>query len=224
MTTPVSRWPAPEDCPCVALMGGTFDPVHLGHVSLGLAARDAAGAAWLVFMPAARNPLKPVPPLLSDRERVELLAIATQGIDRVGVSTLEIDESDGVSPSYTVDTLRTLAVTLPRSRIRLVIGADSARSFHRWRSPREIERLAEPLVVLRRPDETPGSLLDAMRPHWNPEEVGRWRSRIVAAPLFDASATDVRALIAAGAWDEPELRRVLHPGVLARLRSRDLTP
>lgn len=224
MSTPIARWPAPGDCPCVALMGGTFDPVHVGHVALGLAARDAINAQWLVYMPAARNPLKPDPPLLTDRERVELLALATEGLDRVGVSTLEIDESDGVSPSYTVDTLRTLALTLPATKFRLVIGADSARSFHLWRSPREIEHLAEPVVVLRHPDESPDSLLRSLEPHWGAAELERWRGRIAPAPLVNASASSIRDLIARAEWDDPELRRTLHPAVLDRLRARPITP
>lgn len=219
MTTPVSRWPAPEDARVVALMGGTFDPVHLGHVQLGLAARDAVGASWLVLMPAARNPLKPSGPILSDRERVELLALACDGLDRVGVSTLELEENDGAaSPSYTIDTLRTLAITAPDTRLRLVIGADSARSFHLWKHPREIIALAEPAVLLRSPDESAEALLTAMSPHWSPEELGAWRRRVVASPLFNICATRIRELITRRDWEAAELSASLAPRVLARLR------
>lgn len=221
MTTPVSRWPAPENTPVVALMGGTFDPVHLGHVRLGLAARDAVEASWLVLMPAARNPLKPSGPILSDRERVELLALACDGLDRVGVSTLELEEEGGnASPSYTVDTLRTLAITAPGTRLRLIIGADAARSFHKWKHPREIITLAEPAVLLRSPDESAESLIAAMAPHWTPEELDAWRSRIVIAPLVNINATRIRELINAQSWAHPELVNSLHPRVLDRLHHR----
>lgn len=218
---PVARWPVPEGTTSVALMGGTFDPVHRGHVELGLAARDAEGvnAQWLVFMPAARNPLKSVGPSLSDRLRVELLALACAGQQRVGVSTLELEEAGDspAVPSFTVDTLRTLAMIAPAVSFRLVIGADSARSFHLWRSPREIIALAPPAVLLREPDESPGSLLQAMSPHWSAAELEAWRSRIVAAPLIQVSATRIRELIERREWSSPELRDSLHLAVLQRL-------
>lgn len=218
---PIARWPVPECTTTVALMGGTFDPVHRGHVELGLAARDAAGvnAQWLVFMPAARNPLKAAGPVLSDRLRVELLLLACGGMDRVAVSTLELEEAgdNPAVPSYTVDTLRTLAMIAPAVSFRLVIGADSARSFHLWRSPREIIALAPPAVLLREPDESPESLLQAMSPHWSAKELAVWRSRIIAAPLMPTSATRIRELIERREWSSPELRDSLHPAVLQRL-------
>jgi nicotinate-nucleotide adenylyltransferase len=217
--TPIARWPAPDSAKVVALMGGTFDPVHRGHVELGLKARDAVGAEWLVFMPAARNPLKQSGPMLSDRARVELLALACDGLERVGVSTLELEEAgNAAAPSYTVDTLRTLAVTVPNTKLRLVIGADSARSFHLWRSSQEIIALAEPAVLLRAPDETPNALLAGMASHWSAHDLEAWRSRVVTTALINVSATRLRELLHAKAWDNPELHAALHPKVLERLR------
>jgi nicotinate-nucleotide adenylyltransferase len=218
---PIARWPATESAKVVALMGGTFDPVHRGHVELGLKARDAVGAQWLVFMPAARNPLKQSGPTLSDRDRIELLALACEGLERVGISTLELEEAgNAAAPSYTVDTLRALSVMVPDTKLRLVIGADSARSFHLWRNPREIIALAEPAVLLRSPDDDAEALVSAMAPHWTPPELEDWRRRIIPAPLLNISASRVRELIGARKWTDPELVQALPTGVLARLRSR----
>ncbi|MFM9958614.1 MAG: nicotinate-nicotinamide nucleotide adenylyltransferase [Phycisphaerales bacterium] len=219
---PVSRWPVPAGVEHVVLMGGTFDPVHRGHVELALAARGAmergGGAgegAWLVFVPAARNPLKDAGPRLTDRQRIELLALALRGAPRVGVSTIELEDADEAAPvSYTVDTLRKLSAMNSRAKFRLVIGADSARSFHRWRDPAGIIALAEPMVLLRRPDESPEALLSALAPHWSPGELDRWRSWIVPAPLIDVSSTWVRELVERGEWEHPELVAALHPNVL----------
>lgn len=222
--TPIARWPAPDSAKVVALMGGTFDPVHCGHIELGLKARDAVGAQWLVFMPAARNPLKQSGPMLSDRDRVELLALACEGLERVGISTLELEEAgdtgNPAAPSYTVDTLRALSVMVPSTKLRLVIGADSARSFHLWRSPREIIALAEPAVLLRPPDETPEALLAAISTHWSAPELEAWRGRVVTTHLLDVSASRVRELMGLKAWESPQLRSALHPRVLERLQER----
>jgi len=210
-------------------MGGTFDPVHRGHLELGLAARSemdrhagiAAGAGWLVFMPAARNPLKSSGPVLSDARRVELLRLACEGLERVGVSTLEIEDADEAAPvSFTVDTLRKLVTMCPGTRFRLVMGADSARGFHRWRGPREILSLAEPLVVLRRPDESAESLVAALKESgaWTEDEVARWRGWVASTGLVDVSATRVRQLVSAGDWGSAELAAALPAAVLVRLR------
>lgn len=212
---PISRWPVPGEARVVALMGGTFDPVHRAHVELGLAAREAVGASWLVFMPAGRNPLKASGPTLGDRTRVRLLALALEGIERVGVSTLELEDS---GPSYTVDTLRQLKVLAPGTELRLVMGGDAARSFHLWREAREVLRLSTPAVVLRPPDETVEDLSRGLAGHWNEQEVRSWESWVVAAPVMRVSATRVRELLGRGAWEDPELAASLHPRVLEELR------
>lgn len=218
-SVPIDRWPAPASARLVALMGGSFDPVHLGHVELGLAARDAMQAPWLVFMPAARNPLKPIGPMLDDRLRIELLALALNSTPGTAISTLELESPEG-EPSYTIDTLRQLLVLAPETRVRLVIGADSARSFHRWRDPQGIIAIAEPVVVLRSPDDTADRLIETMSPFWPRADLDRWRNRIIRTPLVDASSTEIRGLLEARAWDDPRLRAALAPAVLDRLRAR----
>jgi len=212
---PIGRWPVPSEARRIAVMGGTFDPVHRAHVELALAARDAVGAEWVVFIPAARNPLKTSEPLLSDRQRLELLTVALEGTAGAAISTMELEDGGA---SYTVETLRAIHVLAPQAELRLVIGSESARSFHRWREPREIIRLAAPAVLLRAPEASAEDMLTSMKPHWSAEELGRWRSWVVQAPLMPEAATDLRPLIAAGAWGDPALSGGLAPGVLSRLR------
>lgn len=217
----VGRAPAPPGVRTLLVFGGTFDPPHRAHITLPLAARDTIGADWLMYVPAAKNPLKSSGPDASGADRVDMLRAALEGAERISISTIEL-ERDASSPSYTVDTLRELRVVLGESvSMRLLIGADQAVMFHSWREPREIIRLAEPLVMLRDPVETMEELLGAMRAPWPDVELAQWKKRIVAAPMIEASATRVRDLLRAGP-DQPELKRLLAPGVLGIIRERGL--
>lgn len=188
----VGAAPVPAGVRSVLVFGGTFDPPHVAHVKLPIAARDHLGLDWLLYVPAARSPHKPHGPIASDLDRLAMLEAALRGRDRVSISTYELEHAhDG--PSYTVETLRALHVLLPSAvGLRLLIGADQAAEFHRWREPGEIIVLAEPAVLRREPMETVDSLMEAMRPHWTNADLEAWRSRVVPVSLIDASATDAR--------------------------------
>ncbi len=205
----------------VLLFGGTFDPPHRAHIELPLAAKAACGAQWLVYMPAGRSPHKAEGPEASGDDRFAMLEAAVEGEPGVVVSRREIDAPDG--PSYTVRTVEAMRDALGDSReLRLLIGADQARSFHRWAESGRIIELAPPLVMLRSPDETRDGLLDAMRDHWDAGELARWGERVVDVPVMDVSATRVRVLLAEGALDGEEIRAALPEGVIRVIRERGL--
>ena len=229
-TTAVGAWPVSATARSVAIMGGSFDPVHVGHVWMAAAALDAVGAEMMVFIPAARSPHKEAGPSASPEQRVEMLRLALADEPRAAVSTIELDRAADVerlgtrgAPSYTVDTLREIrartGATVP---LWLVIGADQARSFHGWRQPREILSLARPAVVLRAPDESPEQLLAAMRDHWTPSELEQWRKSIIGAPLIDASATELRELLGRGEYEHPRVREAMAPAVVEYVRLNGL--
>lgn len=233
----------------VVLFGGTFDPVHRGHVELPVRVRDelekrlgCEGKAWLVYVPAARSPHKVKGPEASDADRVAMLrlGIAESGAPRVGVWTDEMDRAAAGGakgePSYTLDTVRRARAWLdghgctsktPHSesggtQLRLLIGADQALGFHRWREPREIVRIAPPAVMVRGEVADGEGLLERLgrARFWRRDERGMWADAMVAVGRLDISATRVREALRAG--DEGEIGRALARGVAEYVRGRGL--
>jgi len=229
---PVTHLPVPPEASGVVVFGGTFDPPTLAHVQMACATRDAmAPEAWLLFVPAARSPHKQAGPSAGDADRLTMLHAAIASCPRTSIWTDELDRArGGAAPSYMIDSLRRLLSARPDLRLRLLIGADQAESFARWRSAREIIELAEPLVMLRAPSETADALLDAMREasDWSDAELKRWAGRIASIPARGASATEAREILAAlaGGRREPaqakRLDALLAPEVLAIIADRGL--
>ena len=201
----------------VLLCGGSFDPPHKGHVHLPLlAARhieqrlDQPRGVWLVYVPAGRSPHKSAQPEATDAQRLAMLTLATEHLPRCAVWTDEIDRAAAAPgrPSYTVDTVRRLRSWLDdhggdEVRLRLLIGADQAAAFDRWREPEAIIALAEPLVMAR-PGGTDG-------PSVFPASLGDWSRRLLPIPTLDVSSTAVREAVHAG--DAAVVKRSLDPRV-----------
>ncbi|MCB9848589.1 MAG: nicotinate (nicotinamide) nucleotide adenylyltransferase [Phycisphaeraceae bacterium] len=194
----------------VAVLGGSFDPPTRAHTTIPLAVSQAIGADWLLVIPAAVSPFKRDGSHASDEQRLAMLRLALAEHPRVAISAIEIERG---GTSYTVETLRELRWRFPAIVFRLLIGADQAASFHRWREPHAILDLAEPAVMLRG-DVNADALLESMAPHWSAGELAAWRARIIAAPTLDASSTEARALLRVSPRDEVRLRGLLDPRVL----------
>ena len=160
----------------IGVFGGSFDPVHHGHLAIALAALEALPLDRVIFVPARRSPLKDSAPAASETQRLAMLERAIDGEKRFGVSRIELGRPD---PSYTVDTLEELA---PEGQLFLILGADAAGDFGRWRRPERIRELAT-LVVARRPG-TSGPPLDG--------------ATTLDTPLMDISARELRERAARG--------------------------
>lgn len=185
------------------LYGGSFDPVHNGHLAVARTARDAV-AARVLLMPAADPPHKG--PLHADaRQRLAMLELAIDGEAGLGIEACELDR-DG--PSYTVDTLHFLrAHRVGEAPLAILVGADSFLSLPTWKEWHSLFDLAHILVA-----EREGSGLDAMLPAELAEAVGgRWAHSAeelhgaggglvmrLGQPLRPESASEVRGRIAAG--------------------------
>lgn len=164
----------------VGLFGGSFDPVHHGHLILARAALEALGLEEVRFVPAGAQPFKPDGAIAPAPDRLEMLRRGVEGEPRFAVEECEL-RRPGLS--YTVDTLRELTAREPGHSFILLLGADAAQLFPRWRESEEVIRLARVAVFAR-----PG--------HPLPE--GPWVHAVVPAPLMEISATDLRRRAAAG--------------------------
>lgn len=164
----------------VGLFGGSFDPVHHGHLILARAALEALALEEVRFVPAGAQPFKTAGPVAGAADRLEMLHQAVQGEQRFVVEECEIRRP---GPSYTVETLRELAGREPGRAFILLLGADAAQLLPKWRDAEEVVRRARVAVFAR-----PG--------HPLPE--GAWVHAVVPAPLLEISATDLRRRVAAG--------------------------
>jgi nicotinate-nucleotide adenylyltransferase len=166
----------------IGILGGSFDPVHLGHLLLAEQCREQAALERVIFMLAARPPHKLSQPLTPFHHRQEMLELAISGCPAFEVGLLERDRP---GPSYTVDTLRELRQRLPDAELGLIIGADTLADLNNWREPLTIAELATLLVAAR-----PGMPTPTLTPPFR----GQW----ISMPLLDIASRDLRARVASG--------------------------
>ena len=182
----------------LCIFGGSFDPVHYGHLLMAETAREQLDLDRLLFMPTAIAPHKPRRPIASDKQRVEMLELALGGHESMSVSTREI-ERQGVS--YTVETLRELAAEHRSAEnlgaeVFFLLGADSLADLPTWREPAAVCELAI-LAVVRRagyPEPDFGALKNVA----SPARLALFREHQVEMPLIELRSTDLRQRAAAG--------------------------
>jgi nicotinate-nucleotide adenylyltransferase len=181
----------------IGVFGGSFDPVHVGHLLLAECCREQAGLERVLFVPAATQPHKLDRRLADPQHRLEMLRLATGGHPAFEVAVLEI-ERGGVS--YTVDTLAALAAMHPGAELCLLLGPDALAGLPAWREPRRIAELATLMAVervglddLRTAAGTAG-LADLL----GAERLAAVLDRRVRMPAIGIRASDLRAAVAAG--------------------------
>ena len=164
------------------LFGGSFDPVHLGHLLVAQAAREELDLTRLFFIPVAQSPFKPEARPTSAPERLRLLRLAL-----AGKSWCELDEQEiqrgGLS--FTIDTVRDYARRFPAAQLFYLIGADHLPQLPQWRAAEELARLVE-FVVIPRPGQAEATFPAPFR--------GR---RLAGFPL-GVSSSQIRARVKAG--------------------------
>ena len=168
----------------LGLLGGTFDPPHLGHLAAARAVRDALGLDRVDLLPA-HDPWQKTGggrDISPSAVRLEMVRALVQGEDGLGVDDREIRRG---GPTYTADTLEEIHRETPGMEVHLIIGADTARSFGTWRRPGAVAALST-LVVVNRGDETATA----------PEGAGR--VEFVAMTPVHVSSSAVRAAVARG--------------------------
>jgi nicotinate-nucleotide adenylyltransferase len=181
----------------IGVFGGSFDPVHLGHLVAAECCREQARLDRVLFVPAAIPPHKRERQLAAARHRVEMLSLATGGHEAFAVSSDEIDRG-GVS--YTVDTLSRLAASHPGDELCLLLGPDAALGLPTWREPGRILDLARVIVMERESLDDIGApaCRAALAPLFGAERLERLIDTRVRLPAIGIRASDLRAAVAAG--------------------------
>ncbi len=157
------------------ILGGSFDPIHHGHLIASDRAAEALGLDVVLLVPCAQQPLKQQQPVASPEQRLAMIRLAIGSYSRLKVETAELERP---GPSYTVDTLRMLRGRMPDERLVLILGADAAAQLGRWRAADEVARLAEIAALTR-----PGA----------PDVTSAFVKHLVATPAIEISASDIRA-------------------------------
>ncbi len=184
----------------LGILGGTFDPVHYGHLLLAESCREACRLDQVWFLPAAVPPHKQQQALAPGAQRVEMLELAIAGHPAFQVSPYEVNRG-GVN--YTVETLTHVHKEDPSRELFFLMGADSLSDLPNWKEPARLCQLATPVVVLRSSSgftSDAAALLDLSGlEHLLPaERLSAIRQHQVQMPRIDLSSTEIRQRIAEG--------------------------
>jgi nicotinate-nucleotide adenylyltransferase len=176
----------------VALLGGTFNPPHLGHLLCASEAADQLGLDRVVLMPVFTPPHKEAPEDPGPEVRLELCELAAAGDERLEVSRLEIDRG---GPSFTVDTLRELHARDPEHELIFIVGGDMAVSLPTWKEPRAVLELAR-LAIAERSGALRRDIVERLTAEYG-EDVTE-RLDFFDMPRMDISSSEIRRRVAAG--------------------------
>lgn len=179
----------------IGFFGGTFDPVHLGHIQVAVAVRDELGLDLLLMAPAGEPWLRSGKPVASGEDRLAMVEAAVSGLDAVEASAIDISRP---GPTYSLDTVRELRKQYgPRAEIFLIMGLDAAESIAEWhRSDQLLEECL--LVVVGRPGQELDFRSARARAAWAgghgiPEDFV-----YIEGPMLDIRSTEIRRRLGTG--------------------------
>jgi nicotinate-nucleotide adenylyltransferase len=172
----------------VGVLGGTFDPIHMGHVAVAKAAMECARLDRVLFVPSAQPPHRTAAEA-SAEDRLVMSRLAVDGESRFEVSDVEVKRG---GKSYTVDTLQELHRSLPDDELFLILGWDAARLFRTWHQPEGVSALAS-FVIVGRPGMPSPTQADLKLAGLAPDRVV-----MCLLPTPDISGSELRRAIATG--------------------------
>ncbi len=175
----------------VGIMGGTFDPIHVGHLILGETALEQFGLDEVMFMPSGHPPHKPLRDGAPDEDRVNMVRLAVEGNDRFTVSLQEMHDE---GYTYTRVTLERLTAANPDTDYYFIMGGDSLMQFETWRDPQRICRLCTIAASVR--DGMTTQELEAQIAHL--KKIYDADIRVLGVPNLDISSSDIRHRCAGG--------------------------
>ena len=175
----------------IGIMGGTFNPIHTGHLLLAEYAKEACHLDKIFFIPTGNSYMKEQREILSGEVRLEMVDLAIEGVEGFESSDIEIVREGN---TYTCDTLAELKLRHPSARFYFLTGADSFLSLHKWRNPDKIMEQATLVVVTR--DGVSYETLENQKAYLLEHYGGE--VELVAFPTIDISSSDIRKRIKEG--------------------------
>jgi nicotinate-nucleotide adenylyltransferase len=219
----------------VAIYGGSFDPVHLGHLWVAQNCAEKLRLDQVIFMPAATSPLKPHGPVASNEDRLMMLRLALAGGSQAaltgssqpavagqptagGLPTLLVDDRElrRGGKSYTIDTVEEIRHQRPDDDLFLLVGSDAFAAIGQWHRPKELLTMITP-VVFRRGGDPPidWSVLENLVSTSRIKEI---QAASVSIPMIEISSGDIRQRVAEGR----SIRFLVSPSVAALIRANSL--
>ncbi len=198
----------------IALFGGTFDPVHLGHTEVAADAAEQIGADKVVFLPAKRSPLKGFLPKGGAEHRLAMIALAITENEKFEVSDFELNKP---APSYTLETVRRFQLDYGSAgSIYWLVGADGVDDLQHWHAIEELIDACNLCTMCRAGSEPPDyAKFEGL---WGRRRVEKLRKKVIRTPLVDVSSTEIRRRLAAN----EDVADMLHPAVADYIRRHAL--
>ncbi|MDP8258589.1 MAG: nicotinate-nucleotide adenylyltransferase [Candidatus Aadella gelida] len=185
----------------IGLLGGTFDPIHNGHLILAQECWHILGLDKVIFIPAYISPHKEIPDNVSVADRLNLVRISLEGEKRFEISTFEIDSA---STSYSINTIEHFREKYKEAEIFFIAGADSAGTLNEWNNIEKILNLVTFVV--------------ATRPGWDEKSPYEDRIKRVNIPAIDIASSDIRRRIK----EKAPIDYFLKPEVVKQIRNKGL--
>ncbi len=175
----------PAEIKRIGLFGGTFDPVHLGHLIIAETLREKCRLDIVFFIPTGHHALKDMRHITPSAHRLRMLELAVEDNPHFVVNDLELKRK-GIS--FTIDTIKSLKKAYPpaQNELYFMVGSDVVNEFHRWKSPDEILKLCNFIAFGREGAEI------------NPEAKYASSFRFISVPGIEISASDIRRKVSAG--------------------------
>jgi nicotinate-nucleotide adenylyltransferase len=198
----------------IALFGGTFDPIHLGHTTVAANAAEQIVAEKIIFIPAKRSPLKGFLPKAGDDERCKMIALAIAGRMNFQVSDYELTRP---APSYTLETVTKFQADYGSgTSIYWLVGADGIDDLVYWHKITELIDVCNLTTMYRAGCQTPN--FAGFEGIWGSQRVEKLQRNIIQTPLVDISSTEIRNRLVAG----QDVTDMLHPAVADYIRQHNL--
>ncbi len=198
----------------IALFGGTFDPIHLGHTTVAADAAKRIGAEEIIFIPAKRSPLKGFFPVASDSDRFQMISLAIAHNKNFKVSDYELKRPE---PSYTLETVRKFQSDYGDDAvIYWLIGADSIDELQLWYGITDLIDECNLATMLRAGCKPPN--FAKFEDIWGSERVKKLQRNVIETSLVEISSTEIRRRLAAGR----DVADMLDPAVADYIYQRGL--